>query len=651
MDIRHILLDRAKRLAGFPGQDLPAATGELMERARAIAEGTICFYGREPVRIGLKDIDWSGAHILHQEWPAQLNRFFYLTPLAAAYAKTGDERFARAARAYLEDWISRGSYEDPAAPLRPGDNTLSIAVRLGDSIHPGWGGALPAFLASDAFDDDFLRRIVESMERQAVFLSRHLHSRGNWRIAHLDAIVFTALRLPFLKSSKRLLALGIRGMRAGLATQFLPDGVHVERTPGYHGWMANVAWSYLRLARTFPEADARVDAEHLARAFDYQAQGALSGINDARTAISEPKEMFGLDARSQMLRFAGLEKRFGRKPPLAQVFPDAGQVFARSAWRPGADYLAFDASTWGGGHSHLGRLSFTFRSGGRLLVADPGTVSYEMSDPSAIYGKSTPAHSTLNLNGLSQSECDAKFLAAEFTRDVALLHAKYEGGYWSGPFGWRWRSGHGTGTFGAHERVLLWIRNEYLLVLDRMEADDPAEVRNVFQMGPMDGWRMDARRLAWWSTNRGMNLHVQLLSSPAGARMQCREGSRRPIRGWIGGDTGLSSSTPAPRVEFAYPAAPGPMGAVSAALLVPFRGSRRPRIRLLSSTAHADGWIRSLELGLPGGRRDFIAWSWHLELPIELEGEGESAAPFIWRRRDARGKILKSFSPGAGAVR
>jgi hypothetical protein len=45
-------------------------------------------------------------------------------------------------------------------------------------------------------------------------------------------------------------------MAAALATQFLPDGVHVERTPGYHHWMVQVVASYAQLARLFPEADA-----------------------------------------------------------------------------------------------------------------------------------------------------------------------------------------------------------------------------------------------------------------------------------------------------------------------------------------------------------------------------------------------------------
>ena len=469
MDRRRIILDRARLLADFQGQKLPAPTRDVLARARDIAGGTVSFYSKVPVKVGLRDIDWSGGHIRHQEWPAQLNRFGYLAPLAAAWKKTRDERFAAAARAYVGDWIVHGGSYETGGRLRAGDNTLGISIRLGSSVHAGWGGTLPQFLDSAAFDDAFVERVLASMSSQAEFLSRHLSPRGNWRIAHLDALVFTALRFPFMPSAKRLLAAGIRGMRAALATQFLADGVHVERTPGYHAWMTNVAWAYLRLARLFPEADAQADPVTLARAFDYQVQSALSGFNDATTPVREHDTAPLLKQRLEMLRSGRLEKRFGRTPPMAQVFPDAGQVFLRSSWKPQADYLAFDAGTWGGAHSHLSRLAFTLRSGGRLLVADPGILSYEMSDPYGPYGKSTPAHSTLNIGGGNQSECDAKLMRAELTRDVALIHAKYEGGYWPGEFGWTFREGHGRGAAGLHERVLFWVRGEYLLVLDRME--------------------------------------------------------------------------------------------------------------------------------------------------------------------------------------
>ena len=101
------------------------------ERAAQAVKGKLVFlHLRERyVDVGRSDIDWSGAHVAHQEWPAQLNRFFQLPSLAGAYEATGDDCYAEAARDYISDWIgahqSRADWE-----LGPGDNTLNLSIRM-----------------------------------------------------------------------------------------------------------------------------------------------------------------------------------------------------------------------------------------------------------------------------------------------------------------------------------------------------------------------------------------------------------------------------------------------------------------------------------------------------------------------------------------
>ncbi|MCL4853305.1 MAG: hypothetical protein KJZ78_18260, partial [Bryobacteraceae bacterium] len=243
-----VIQQRADALATFPGQRVEASRSE---KADQIAAGTVFFYSRTPVKVGLRNIDWSGSHIKHQEWPAQLNRFFHLGPLASAYLATGDEAYAQAARAYIEDWLREDPYPETRS-FRPGDNALTMSIRLGTSVASGWSGTLPVILRSPAYDDPFLDRIFHSLARQAQFLAARLTAVGNWRISELDALVFIALRFPFLDGAPAFLETGITGMRNALATQFLPDGVHIERTPGYHDWMTQVAVNYADLARRFP---------------------------------------------------------------------------------------------------------------------------------------------------------------------------------------------------------------------------------------------------------------------------------------------------------------------------------------------------------------------------------------------------------------
>jgi hypothetical protein len=509
MDIRNAIFERAEALQGFPGQTMPDATPDILARAERIAAGVISFYGGEEVRIGLRDIDWAGSHVNHREWPPHLNRFYHLLPLASAYWATRDERFAQAARSYVEDWMCHHVGYETADHFMPGDRSLDMSMRIGTSQAAGWSGTLHAFLHSPSFDDVFLKAVVDSLSTQVTFLSTHLTPWGNWRVSELDALVFTSLRFPFMRNASDLLVRGIGGMRSALATQFLADGVHIERCPGYHDWMARVLASYHDLARRFPEADARVDGDMVIRAFDYAAHDELFGVNDSRAPHRDPDPLIHLRDREEVLRRAFAGNEIPADPPLEQVFPQAGHVFLRSSWRPGADYIAFDAGTWGSDHDHLSRLSFVFRSGGRELIADPGILNYEMSDPFGPYGKSTRAHSTLNLDGWNQCEADARLLRTEFTVDTALIHAKYQGGYWEGEYTWGFDDGKGMGRSGSHERILFWVKDEYLMALDAVEADSGAAIHNCWQMGPMDSWAMDPNTLRWWSRNSDINILVQ----------------------------------------------------------------------------------------------------------------------------------------------
>ncbi len=636
MTTKQTIRERDQALQGFAGQTLPGATEETIGRADQIAGGTVFFYGRTPVQVGLKGIDWSGGHIKHQEWPAQLNRFFHLAPLAAAYRKTKDEKYATAARAYIEDWMVGEDYSQ-ADRFRPGDSGLNMSIRLGSSEATGWAGCLPAFLDSPAFDDAFLTKLTESLARQAGFLADHLTALANWRISELDSLVFTALRLPFLPNAKELLGRGILGMRNALATQFLPDGVHIERTPGYHSWMARVGVNYLDLARRFPEADAHVDPELVARALDYDAHSALSAINDAGLAPRDPERFRAVEARQVALRRIFPDHEIEVTPPETQVFPAAGQVFVRSSWKPGGDALAFDASTWGGGHGHLSRNSFSFRAGGRLLIADPGILNYEMSDPLGPYGKSTPAHSTLNLEGRNQSAADGRLLRTDFTPDTALIYAQYDGGYWEGRFAWGFDRGRGQGVYGEHRRLLFWVRGEYLLCLDQMQADPGTSVRNCWQMGPMEAWTLDREALSWRSQNGDENVFLQLALAPANTEVECFEGSREPLRGWIGSHG--NDSQPAPLVEFRYPARGG--ATTSAVLIVPVAGREAPRYTI--TRRETAGPIHHVELTTPAGATDHLAWSTNLEVPIEDAKPVVSDATLVWLRTDAKGVPAKAY--------
>ena len=96
-----VLADTYAPLQRAWGDLIPPVTAAVRDVAERALAGKVSFYGVHLTEVGRRDIDWSAPQHRHQEWPAQLNRFMYLVPLAALYRETGEARYAEAARDYL----------------------------------------------------------------------------------------------------------------------------------------------------------------------------------------------------------------------------------------------------------------------------------------------------------------------------------------------------------------------------------------------------------------------------------------------------------------------------------------------------------------------------------------------------------------------
>ena len=240
-------------------------------------------------------------------------------------------------------------------------------------------------------------------------------------------------------------------------------------------------------------------------------------------------------------------------------------------------------------HTHLSRLTFTFRSRGRVVVADPGILSYEMTDPLGPYGKSTLAHSTVSVDGWNQSSADAQLLHTEFTPETATIRARYQGGWWKGKYGWGFTEGHGEGVWGEHERILFWVKREYLVIIDTVTADGAHTVHTGFQMAPAK-WSLDRSALRWTSSAD----QAQLVIAPAAATIECLEGQRQPPRGWVGFSG--KDPVPAPHIEFRYPSDPkAPVVTVVVIAPVAYQ------VKATGATAIA--------VTKPSGKIDQVSWS------------------------------------------
>ncbi len=637
MDIpRERLIENDRRLKSIIGEeDIWRAPDDAIFLADRAVEGKIRFahLGYRLFEVGRSNIDWSAPQTKHQEWPAQLNRFFQLPALMAAWKETRDERYPAAARDYIEDWIRAHPVRDDWTPARY-DNTLNLAIRI-----QNWLSTLPGFLDSGRFGDPFVASLVASAACQLDFLCGHLAPVHNWRIAHADSILTASLRLDGLPAAARWRKVGVGVINDAFRRQVLPDGAHDERNPNYHGWMTRVFEKYWRIGRAMPELGLTVDADTVSLMHDYllahtRPNGQLNALHDSTGARTGSRPPSWADARRAFRRDAGLPDEM---PPTIQNFPFAGQACWRDSWGEDAVYVVFDATTWGGGHCHLSRNSLQIHAFGRSLLVDPGTLTYEASDPMMAHGKSTRAHNTMNLNGWNQSEADPKF-RFESVEGYCLAASVYSGGFWPRPFQWGWKTGHGSGLWGEHHRVLLWLRGLCLVVLDRFRHDTPETAPKV-----ESNWQFSEGTLEMSSdpclkavTGHGdANLLCLFPLVPGGTTPAIHAGEKNPPRGWLPGTNGEYVAAP----QLCLESDPAPVCSHWAAVFVPFEGKEAPAV----SAEARMGRTGRLVIAWGDGSTDSIWWMPGLERALEPSDGIETDGSLVHLRRGAGGEPVRGL--------
>jgi hypothetical protein len=593
--IRATLADNTRRMhdALGGGHALVNASREVADRAVA---GEIGFrhLGVRYFSVGRNDIDWSGPQHKHQEWEAQLNRFFHLPSLAAAYQETRDERYAEAARDYLVEWVHAHPVRGGWAPAHY-DNTLNLSIRMMQ-----WARVLSVFLPSPAFTDDVVEAIIASVTVQLDYLMAHLTPVANWRIAQADSLLYVGILFAALPASAAWRDVGVRVLNDAFHRQVLPDGAHLERTPGYHHWMTNVFTNYWRVGQAMPALGLCMDAETLARMYDYNVgtclpNGSGNGLHDSNSHLAG-MDAIQLDLRAAFRREAGLPDTL---PSTAQYFQSAGQIFLRESWTPESACLTFDATNWGGAHCHLSRNAIQLYAHGRLLLLDPGTLTYEMSDPLMASGKATRAHNTLNLNGWNQAFTDPAGTRHVSAPGYDLVSSVYNAGYWPGVYRWSFPGGFGAGIYADHFRAMLWLRGRAVVVFDNLQRSacpDTPTLESNWQLppGPV---AVDGRRAV--TQHPDANLLLDCALAPAGLALTVHEGESDPPRGWLQGDGAYLT---APQLCLSGPM-PWP-GTQLITVLVPFASPEPPAVGI--AAAEEEDGLQTLRLDWPDGSRDLI---------------------------------------------
>ncbi|WP_406368877.1 heparinase II/III family protein [Streptomyces sp. NBC_00647] len=506
---------------------------------------------------------------IKQIW--ELSRHQYLTVLAAAYAITGEERYAERVAEHLRSWWTANP------PLR-GVHWISgieLGIRLLSWVWirrllDGWPGA------AGLFEDNpvALNQIWHHQRWLAAFPSRG-SSANNHVIAEAAGQFAAACAFGWFPSSPRWRAGALRSLERHLRGNTFDSGLNRELATEYHGLVLELGLAAVA------EADAAgVPVPASIRQVLLRMTDALAAIVDSR--LRPPRQGDADDGHGLIVDGAGTDRWasllatgdtvFGRlawwpavtgtdvrTPLLAALirpYPTKGTAPAvtRPASRPdhfadaGMTILRDPAGIWcrcdGGphgflsiaAHAHADALSVEVRHDGVDVLADPGTYCYHGQPEWRQYFRSTLGHNTLQLDGGDQSVSGGPFLWTRQARSRVLTVDTSDEGVA------RWSAEHDGYQRSVHRRrVELTAASQELRVVDEVRGPRRA-VQLAFHLGPaITADLADNRAVLTWT--RDGEDRSAVLDLPGQLSWRAHRGETEPPMGWYSAGFGRKEPT------------------------------------------------------------------------------------------------------------
>jgi hypothetical protein len=516
---------------------------------------------------------------IKQIW--ELSRHQYLTVLAAAYAITGNERYAERVAEHLRSWWAANP------PLR-GVHWISgieLGIRLLSWVWirrllDGWPGAADLFEGNPVA----LNQIWHNQRWLAAFPSRG-SSANNHVIAEAAGQFAAACAFGWFPSSARWRAGALGSLERHLRSNTFDSGLNRELATEYHGLVLELGLAAVA------EADAAgVPVPASIRQVLLRMTDALAAIVDSR--LRPPRQGDADDGHGLVVDGAGTDRWasllatgdavFGRlawwpavtgtdvRTPLlaALIRPYAKNGTAPAVTRPasrpahfadaGMTILRGPEEIWcrcdGGphgflsiaAHAHADALSVEVRHDGVDVLADPGTFCYHGQPEWRQYFRSTLGHNTLQLDGSDQSVSGGPFLWTGHARS-RVLAAETSGASDGGMARWCAEHDGYQRTDGAvhRRRVELTAASQELTVVDEVRGQHSprrAEVQLAFHLGPaITADLTDHRAVLTWT--RDGEDRSAVLDLPGQLSWRAHRGETAPPLGWYSAGFGRKEPT------------------------------------------------------------------------------------------------------------
>jgi heparan-sulfate lyase len=364
-------------------------------------------------------IDWEWDPRGDIEWVAAIYRFYWSLPLADAYRKIHDEKYAAAFVDLASDWIAKHPLENhekthPVYTSWKGFAWLDIQTGIRAT---NMCAVFKTLVHAESFTPEFLGMFLASLYDHQV--KTELLPMGmvhNKAIFEQRGFVNIAYTFQEFKDSRRWMELALTRTEDNLLAQTTSDGVQREWSGGYHLAVLRDAVEIMQRAESFGIPVSPAYRNRVKNMYDYIFAVATPDLgwamfgdvsrpypaDDERAnlplygALIEATDLFGDPKYAARARF----DRAALPVQKSYAFPDAGMYVLRNDWGPDQIYFALHCSPPAiSGHDQPDNGAFELYAYGRWLMTDTGFYTYGHDPEKRAWHRQTKVHQTMTLDG------------------------------------------------------------------------------------------------------------------------------------------------------------------------------------------------------------------------------------------------------------
>jgi len=503
---------------------------EIIRRADAALEGELHPTGPRAVLNDQGVIDWSANPSDSREWLLKLHRHAWWPLWGAAYQRTGDERYPQAFVAQLLDWIDKNPLPKQKSEFLASWRLMETGLRMRIS----WITSFGCFFASPAFTDAAKLKMLRGIYDHAQFLNQFFTNR-NHLVRESNGLVATGLCFAEFREARDWVERGLQRLDDELQAQVNTDGSHIEMSVGYQ-WLTIDEFEATR--SLLDEYQCKLPSSNLNEALHRMYEFLAAVIRPDKTFPQLNDGFILWDA--QRLADAGYlpESR-------SRSFPNAGVHVMRSDGTADASYLVADTGPYGGPHGHEDKLSFELFACGAPFIVDPGSYTYEKSDPYREYFVGSQGHNSVmvdqgsqvrrwNSKHLAPVSQDVIYGAWRSSDEFDFASGRYDEGY--APFSLTKLADTRIDNDVIHQRDFVFVKPDYWVIADYLDASNLHDYTFLFHLAPdvqVENLN-DSTALLRSGRNGARLVLVALGNHDIGS--QVIEGQESPIQGWYSKD-------------------------------------------------------------------------------------------------------------------